>query len=164
MTAEGQTERDGNGQSLLWFFLRFIAASLALFVLHMKAGFIYMRLLAWGARPLLAIFGQEIIMERAESIAAEVSLNPAVFLSLVIALSGVAARKKITAAIVGTAILTAANILTVFLVFMSYYMNNEKLWTGTEFLNLTINFFLPLLLFIILMPIKRLFFTDPSSL
>ncbi|HSG27336.1 MAG TPA: hypothetical protein VLA34_02560, partial [Candidatus Krumholzibacterium sp.] len=53
-------------------------------------------------------------------------------------------------------ILTAANILTVFLVFMSYYSGNEALWTGTEFFNLTINFFLPILLWFIFAPVRNL--------
>lgn len=149
---------------MIWFFLRFVGASLLLFSLHMKAGFIYMRLISWGAKLLLALFGHDIIMEKSNQITAEVSLNPVVFLSLVIALSGVSVKEKIVPAITGTVILTIANIITVFLVFMSFYMNNKILWTGTEFLNLTINFFLPLLLFIILMPLKRLFFNDPSRI
>ena len=153
----------GKRQRMISFFLRFIGASLLLFILHMKAGFIYMRLISWGANPLLSLFGHSIIMEKSNQISAEVSLNPVIFLSLVIALSGVSVKEKIVPAIMGTAILTIANVITVFLAFMSFYTNSETLWTGTEFLNLTINFFLPLLLFIILMPVKRLFFNTPSQ-
>ena len=144
------------------FFLRFIGASLLLFALHMKAGFIYMRLISWGAKPLLSLFGYNIIMEKSDEISAAVSLNPVIFLSLVIALSGVSIKEKIAPAITGTIILTAANVITVFLSFLSFYTNNEVLWTATEFLNLTVNFFLPLLLFIILTPVKKFFFNDPS--
>ena len=148
---------------MISFFLRFIGASFLLFTLHMKAGFIYMRLISWGAKPLLSLFGHSILMEKSNQLSAEVSLNPVIFLSLVIALSGVSVKEKIVPAIMGTAILTIANVITVFLAFMSFYTNSETLWTSTEFLNLTINFFLPLLLFIILMPVKRLFFNDLSQ-
>ncbi len=158
---KGKTKKSINGKvgirGLTVFFLRFIAASLALFILHQKTGFLYMHIVAWGAKPLLAMFGRALVMERALEITGEISLNPAVYLSLVIALSGIPVRKKIRPALLGVAILTAANILTVFLVFMSFYMKNEALWMGTEFFNLTINFFLPLLLFFVLMPVRNLF-------
>ena len=121
-----------------------------------------MRIIFWGAKPLLSFFGYGLRVEQSDAISSALSLNPVIFLSLVIAFSGVPVKGKILPAVTGTAILTAANVITVFLSFLSYYMNNEILWAGTEFLNLTVNFFLPLLLFMILMPVKRLFFNDPS--
>ncbi|MBN2184820.1 MAG: hypothetical protein JW746_05785 [Candidatus Krumholzibacteriota bacterium] len=148
---------------MIWFFSRFIGASLLLSLIHIKAGFIYMRIIFWGAKPLLSVFGYSILAEKSDTISAAVSLNPVIFLSLVIALSGIPVREKIIPAVTGTAILTAANIITVFLSFLSYYKNNEILWTITEFLNLTANFFLPLLLFMVLLPVKRLIFNDPSA-
>ncbi len=152
----------GKRQKMTWFFLRFIGASLILSMIHLKAGFIYMRIISWGAAPLLSLFGHGILMEKVDSISSAVSLNPVIFLSLVIAVSGMPVKDKIVPALTGTAILTAANIITVFLSFLSYFKNSETLWTGTEFLNLTVNFFLPILLFMILMPFKRLFFNSPS--
>ncbi|MCK4537964.1 MAG: hypothetical protein KAV42_04100 [Candidatus Krumholzibacteria bacterium] len=143
--------------SLPLFFLKFLGASLVLYLIHLKAGFIYMRLIAWGASPLLAIFGHRLVMENALKVTEEISLNPVVYISLVLAVSGIPWKKKIRPAIFGVLILSAANILTVFLVFMSYYMKSETLWTSTEFFNLTINFFLPILLWFTLMPVGRLF-------
>jgi len=138
------------------FFLKFLGASLLLYIAYMKFGFVYMNIVAWGAKPLLGIFGKKLIMENAMRVTEEISLNPAVYLSLLVAVPGMAWRSRIRPAIIGVAILTAANILTVFLVFMSYYSGNETLWTGTEFFNLTINFFLPILLWFILVPVKNL--------
>lgn len=142
----------GGLKGLLMFFLRFVAASFVLYLIYLKAGFIYMHIVAWGAKPLLAIFGRELIMKNALNVTEEISLNPAVYLSLVTATGGISWRRKIRPAAVGIAILTLANMLTVFLVFMSYYLKDEMLWTGTEFFNLTINFFLPILLWLLLIP------------
>jgi len=116
-----------------------------------------MRLIAWGAEPLLAIFGRELVMEHALKVTEEISLNPVVYISLVIAVSGIGWKEKIRPVVQGVLILSVANILTVFLVFMSFYMKSETLWTSTEFFNLTINFFLPILLWFVLMPVGRLF-------
>ncbi|MBU8923264.1 MAG: hypothetical protein KOO63_15720 [Bacteroidales bacterium] len=143
--------------SLPSFFLKFLGASLVLYLIYLKAGFIYMRLIAWGAGPLLAIFGRELVMENALKVTEEISLNPVVYISLVFAVSGIPWKEKIRPAILGVIILSVANILTVFLVFMSYYMKSETLWTSTEFFNLTINFFLPILLWFVLMPVGGLF-------
>ena len=52
----------------------------------------------------------------------------------------------------GFAILTAANALTLFMVFLSYFKRSETLWAQSEFLNLTINFFVPILLWFALVP------------
>jgi hypothetical protein len=134
------------------FFARFIACSLVLYIIWIKLGTGYMYLMAWGAKPLLALAGFGMDIERAMKITEDISLNPVVFLSLVFAVTGVPARARIRPAVLGTVILTAANILTVFLVFLSFYTRSENLWSGTEFLSLTINFFLPLLLWFILVP------------
>ena len=151
---------DGAGRrfgSLPVFFLRFLAFSTLLYLIHLKAGFIYMRIVAWGASPLLAIFGKKLVLENALKVTEEISLNPVVYLSLVAAVTGISWKKRIRPAVAGYLILTGANILTVFLVFMSAYMKDERLWAGTEFINLTINFFLPLLLWFVLMPIRDVF-------
>lgn len=151
-------ERNGKRLgSLSVFFLRFLAFSTLLYLIHLKAGFIYMRVVAWGASPLLAIFGKKLVMANALKVTEEISLNPVVYLSLVAAVTGISWRKRIRPAVAGYLILTAANILTVFLVFMSAYLNDERLWAGTEFLNLTINFFLPILLWFVLMPVRDIF-------
>ena len=142
--------------SIGWFFLKFLGASLLLYIAYMKFGFIYMKIVAWGTKPLLAIFGKKLIMENAMRVTEEISLNPAVYISLLVAVPEMTWKSRIRPAVIGVAILTLANILTVFLVFMSYYSGNETLWTGTEFFNLTINFFLPILLWFILVPVKNL--------
>ncbi|MBN1165021.1 MAG: hypothetical protein JXB45_10620 [Candidatus Krumholzibacteriota bacterium] len=147
----------GTLRELLFFFLRFIAVSFVLYLVYIKAGFLYMQLVARAAKPVLALFGYELIMKNALQVTEEISLNPIVFLSLVTALAGVPIGRKVRSALLGVAILTLANIITIVLVFVSYYMRNERLWTGTEFLNLTINFFLPLLLWFILMPVRKIF-------
>ena len=152
--SEGAGKRFG---SLPVFFLRFLVFSTLLYLIHLKAGFIYMRAVAWGASPLLAIFGKKLVMANAMKVTEEISLNPVVYLSLVAAVTGISWKKRIRPAVAGYLILTAANILTVFLVFMSAYLNDERLWTGTEFINLTINFFLPLLLWFVLMPVRDIF-------
>ncbi|MDD3643185.1 MAG: hypothetical protein PHQ19_06980 [Candidatus Krumholzibacteria bacterium] len=137
---------------LLAFFLRLLLASIVLYLVWTKAGIAYMYVIAWGAKPLVALTGHTLVIEQALTVTEEISLNPVVYLSLVIAVTGVPLKARIRPAAVGVAILTAANIATVFLIFLSHYRNSEQLWTGTEFLNLTINFFLPILLWFVLCP------------
>jgi hypothetical protein len=144
-------------RELILFFLRFLAASIALYIAYLLARTYYLRLIALLAKPLLAAFGYKIIMEKAALITEDISLNPVVFLSLVIAVGKIPWRPKLRAAAVGVAVLTAANAITVFLTFMSYYRNSERLWAGTEFLALTINFFVPILLWLALLPIRSAF-------
>jgi len=145
-------------KGVLFFFLRFLAASVILYLIYTWAGIYYMRVVAYGAKPLLAIFGHRLVMDRALAITEEISLNPLIFLSLVIAVSNVALPIKLRAAITGVLILTAANSITVFLSFLSFYRGSERLWSGTEFFNLTINFFLPLLLWFLLLPVRSMIF------
>jgi hypothetical protein len=144
-------------REILLFFLRFLAASIALYTVYLLAGKYYMQLIAFIAKPLLAVFGYEIIMSKTRAITEEISLNPVVFLSLVIATGRISWRARLRGAALGVAILTAANSLTVFLAFVSFYRNSERLWTGSEFLSLTINFFLPILLWLALLPIRSVF-------
>ena len=144
-------------RDVLFFLLRFIAVSVILYLIYTKWGIYYMKLVAYGSKPLLSLFGYEMILERALKITEQISLNPLVYLSLVSAVGGVALARRIKAAAWGIVILTLANIATVFLAFMSYYRESEELWSGTEFLHLTINFFLPLLLWIIFMPVGDIF-------
>ena len=144
----------GGGLGVLLFFLRFIVASTILYLIYAKAGTYYARVVAYGAKPLLALFNYRIVMEKALAITEDISLNPIVFLSLVIALAGVPIATRLRAALWGCIILTAANVITVFLAFLSTYSGSEELWTGTEFFSLTINFFVPLLLWILLMPVR----------
>lgn len=134
------------------FFGRLLLASIVLYLVWTKAGILYMYAVAWGAKPLVALSGHSLVIEQALTVTEEISLNPAVYLSLVIAVTGVPWRARIRPAAVGVAVLTAANIITVFLVFLSAATRSEQLWTGTEFLNLTINFFLPILLWFVLCP------------
>ena len=145
------------GREILLFFLRFLAASLVLYGLYLVAGRYYAHAIAFIAKPLLAVFGFKMIMETALKITEDISLNPVVFLSLVIAVGKISWLRKLRAALIGVAILTAANSLTVFLAFVSSYRNSERLWTGTEFLSLTINFFVPILLWLVLLPIRSVF-------
>jgi len=145
------------GREILFFFLRFLAASLVLYGLYLVAGTYYAHAIAYVAKPLLALFGFRMIMETALKITEDISLNPIVFLSLVIAVGKIPWLKKLRAAAIGFAILTAANSLTVFFAFVSSYRNSERLWTGTEFLSLTINFFVPILLWLALLPIQSVF-------
>ncbi|OQX84050.1 MAG: hypothetical protein B6D63_05270 [Candidatus Latescibacteria bacterium 4484_7] len=140
------------GKTILIFFLRFLVASFVLTLLALKFENSYSEFIALSADPLLKIFHYNVIMEKAMDIADDISLNPIVFISLVIATLGVSISKRIIAGLVGFAILTAANIITVFFVFLSYYRGSEALWAGSEFLNLTINFFLPILLWFALLP------------
>jgi hypothetical protein len=154
---EERTRRRTGAREIALFFLRFLLASIVLYLVYMVAGKYYTRLIAEIAKPLLAAAGYEIIMDKAIAITEEVSLNPVVFLSLVIAVGRIGARAKLKAAGIGVLILTAANALTIFLAFVSYYRKSETLWTGSEFVDLTINFFLPLLLWVVLLPIRSAF-------
>ncbi|MFO7916095.1 MAG: hypothetical protein R6U43_10460 [Candidatus Krumholzibacteriales bacterium] len=148
---------DGNRSWNRWilvFFIRFLFASIILYLLYMKLGIYYARLICHGARPLVALFGHRVMVSRALLITEDISLNPVVFLSLVIAVTNIPVMKKVRGAVIGVVILTLANSLTVSMAFLSYYRGSEALWTGTEFFNLTINFFLPLFLAFALLPVK----------
>jgi hypothetical protein len=147
----------GAAREILLFFLRFLAVSIALYLAYVFAGRFYTRLIALLAGPLLSVFGYELVMEMANKITEDISLNPVVFLSLVIAVAKIPWRAKLKAAIIGVVVLTALNSLTVFLVFVSNYRDSEALWTGSEFLSLTINFFAPILLWLVLLPIRSAF-------
>jgi hypothetical protein len=155
----------GAAREILLFFLRFLAASVVLYLIYVVAGRFYTRIIALLASPLLSVFGYELVMDKANAITEDISLNPVVFLSLVIAVGAVPWRAKLKAAVIGAAILTALNSLTVFLAFASFYRNSERLWTGSEFLSLTINFFVPILLWLVLLPIRSAFsfFRDNSA-
>ncbi len=148
-----RTEEAGTGRWVAVFLLRFLAVSLILYLLYLWGGNYYAAFIAHGCGPVLALFGRTVIFDKAMSVTEEISLNPVVFLSLVIAVMNIKAGRKIKAAVAGVAILTAANILTVSMAFMSYYRGSEALWTGTEFFNLTINFFLPVFLWFALLPV-----------
>ena len=139
---------------ILVFFIRFLFASIILYLLYLKLGIYYARLICHGARPLVSLFGYRVVISRALLITEDISLNPVVFLSLVIAVMNVPVIKKLKGAVMGVIILTLANSLTVSMAFLSYYRGSETLWTGTEFFNLTINFFLPLFLAFALLPVK----------
>lgn len=156
MNGRSQTQKTGGGRTVLHFFLRFLGASIVLYLIYMWGGKYYAGLVARGAGPLLALFDHPIVIERALKVTEDISLNPIVFLSLVVAIEGVDIRTRLRAVLIGILVLTAANIVTVFLVFLSAYERNEGLWTGTEFVSLTINFFLPLLLWFVLMPIRSI--------
>jgi len=156
----GRETNRGTGagaREILFFFLRFLAASILLYLVYIVAGKFYTRLIAVIAEPLLAAFGYEIIMDKAIAITEEISLNPVVFLSLVIAVGRISIRTKLKAAAIGVAVLTAANAVGLTLAFVSLYRQSESWWTGSEFLSLTINFFLPLLLWFVLLPIRSVF-------
>jgi hypothetical protein len=148
---------------ILLFFVRFVAVSLVLYSLWMLLGRYYTLLVAWGAAPLVSLTGVSMDVERAMSVTEEISLNPVVYLSLVIAVKGVAWRERIAPALTGALILTAANIIIVFMIFLSESRGSESLWAGTEFLHLTVNFFLPVLLWLVLMKKGDLFRVNPSS-
>ncbi len=153
MDDELSRSRAGIGRTALFFFLRFLAASIPLYLLYTVAGIHYMKLVAYVSKPLFSIFDLNLIMKRALTVTEEISLNPVVFVSLVIATSRIRAPRKIGAGIIGLAILTLANSITLFMIFLSDARGSERLWAGTEFFYLTINFFLPLLLWIILLPV-----------
>jgi len=153
MTEHPNGERPVHPAGRLPAFLgRLLLASIVLYVAWTKVGILYMYAVVWGAKPLVALAGHTIEIERALTVREEISLNPVVYLSLVIAVTGISWRDRIRPAVVGIVILTAANILTVFLLFLSTFLGSERLMTGTEFLNLTINFFLPILLWFVLSP------------
>ncbi len=153
----GTTERStGISRLVLVFLLRFLAVSIPLYLVYTWVGSYYTRLVSYGAKPFLSLYGIELTIGRALVITEEIALNPVVFLSLVIAVQRIGWQKKLKAAALGMAILTVANIAVVFLLFMSAERHSEGLWTGTEFLNLTINFFLPLLLWLLLLPLRSI--------
>jgi hypothetical protein len=159
MTGEPVSDRGGRraGREILSAFLRFLGVSIVLYVPYDRfVAVSYSRLVALIATPFLALFGVDLVMAQALKITEDISLNPLVFLSLVIAVGRIPARSKLRAALIGVAILTALNALTVFLAFMSAY-RNERMWTETEFVSLTMNFFVPLLLWLVLLPIRSTF-------
>ncbi len=144
------------GRFAALFLLRFLAASIPLYLLYTVAGVHYMRLVAYAAKPLFSLFDIELVMRRALTVTEEISLNPIVFLSLVLAATRVGVSRKLRAGALGIVILTLANSITLFMVFLSASRGSERLWSGTEFFNLTINFFLPILLWIVLLPVVPL--------
>ena len=145
-------------REMLLFFLRFLGVSIFLYALYyFVMGEYYVRLLALAAKPMLSLFGYEMIMEKAVGITEEIALNPFVFLSLVAAVGRISWRAKLRAALIGLIVLAALNAATITLAFVSNYRQSEAWWTGTEFLNLTNNFFLPILLWLALLPIRSAF-------
>lgn len=150
-------------KKMLVFFVRFIVASLVLYTSWMFIGKFYTLIVVYGAKPLVALTGNSLDVERALLVSEEISLNPVVYVSLVIAVTGVPWKERIRPALIGVLILTAANIITVFFMFLSAFTRSEQLWTGTEFLNLTVNFFVPILLWVLLMPKGDLLPVNPSS-
>jgi hypothetical protein len=159
MNSNANTRVIAGVKGVLVFFLRFIAASIVLYLLYVWLGRYYVKLVVYMAKPLIdATFDLDPrgVVERAMKVTEEISLNPVVFLSLAIATTGVNLRTRIRAMAVGVAILTVANALTIYLLFLSAGTKSELLWTGTEFFNLTMNFFMPLLLWFVLLPIRDL--------
>jgi hypothetical protein len=150
-------------KKILVFFVRFIVVSLILYTAWMFIGKFYALIVAYGAMPLVALTGNTLNVERTLKVTEEISLNPIVYVSLVIAVTGVAWKERFRPALIGVLILTAANIITVFFMFLSASTGSEQLWTGTEFLNLTVNFFLPILLWALLMPKGDLMPVNSSS-
>ena len=148
---------------ILIFFVRFVIVSLALYTAWMFIGKFYTLAVVWGAKPFVALTGNTLNVERALKVGEEISLNPIVYISLVIAVTGVSWKERIRPALIGVLILTAANIITVFFMFLSAITKSEQLWAGTEFLNLTINFFLPILLWALLMSKGDLLPVSPSN-
>lgn len=146
----------GIWRMVLIFLLRFLVVSIPLYLVYTWIGSYYTMFVAYGAKPLLSLFNIELAIDRALAVTEELSLNPIVYLSLVIAVQRIEWLKKLRAAALGIAILTVANIVVVFFLFMSAELESEGLWTGTEFLNLTINFFLPLLLWFLLLPLRSI--------
>jgi hypothetical protein len=148
----------GAGREILFSFLRFLAASIVLYIPYDRfVAPYYSRLVALIATPFLSLFGVRLVMEQALRITEDIALNPLVFLSLVIAVGRIPWRSKLKPACLGVAILTAANSLTVFLAFMSAHRNSEAMWAETEFLSITMNLFVPLLLWLVLLPIGSVF-------
>jgi hypothetical protein len=158
-------ERGGNAQTarpltreLVLFFLRLLGVSALLYALYyIIAGRWYVRFIALLADPMLRAFGYRIVMEKALKITEDIALNPLVFLSFVVAVGRIAWRTKLRAAAIGVVILTLVNALTVFMIFMSNYRRSDADWEVTEFLGLTINFFLPIVLWFVLLPIRQAF-------
>ena len=144
----------GVWREVLAFLLRFLAVSIPLYIVYTWVGSYYTVFTASCAKPFLGAFGIDIRVDRVLSVTEEISLNPVVFLSLVVAVRRIGWLSKLKGAVIGLLILTAANIIVVFFLFMSAHRQSEGLWTGTEFLNLTINFFLPLLLWFLLLPVR----------
>jgi len=156
-TNEGSV-RGAAAHEVLFFFLRLIGASIVLYLIYyFLVGKPYVQFIALLAKPILSVFGYPIIMTEAARITEDIALNPFVFLSLVAATLHVSWRVKLRGAGIGLVILALANTLTVTLVFVSNYRNSEAWWTGTELLNLTNNFFLPILLWLVLLPIRSAF-------
>jgi hypothetical protein len=156
----------GAAREILLFFLRFLAASIALYLLYyFVIGRYYVRFIALMAKPALAAFGYEFIMDNAVKITEDIALNPFVFLSLVAAVGHIPWKAKLRGAGAGIGILAVANAATVTLAFVSNYRQSEAWWTGTELLNLTNNFFVPILLWLVLLPIRSAFpfFRDTSA-
>lgn len=150
-------------KKILVFFVRFIVVSLVLYTAWMFVGKYYALAVVYGAKPLVALTGNSLNVQRALLVTEEISLNPIVYVSLVIAVTGIAWKARIRPALIGVAVLTAANIITVFFMFLSASTGSEQLWTGTEFLNLTVNFFLPILLWVLLVSKGDLLPVNPSS-
>lgn len=156
-TREGRAQAT-SAREILFFFFRFLGVSIALYLFYyFVIGSYYLRFIALLAKPMLALFSYELIMERAVSITEDISLNPFVFISLVAAVGRVPWRKKIRGGAIGIAILVLANALTVTFAFVSSYRQSEAWWTGTEFLDLTNNFFMPILLWLTLLPVRSAF-------
>ena len=156
MNDERKKPRGGVVRAALFFFLRFLAASIPLYLLYAVAGIHYMKIVAYASKPLFMLFDIELVMERALTVTEEISLNPIVFLSLVIATTGIRASRRLRAGVLGFVILTLANSITLFMIFLSASRGSERLWSSTEFFNLTINFFLPILLWVVLLPVVSL--------
>jgi hypothetical protein len=145
-------------RDIFLFFVRFIACSVALYLLfYFFAERHYVRLIALVARPMLAPFGYELVVDRVMKIAEEISLNPLVFMSLVVAVMRIPWSKRLHGMAIGVAILIVANAATVTLAFVASYRQSEGWWTGAEVLSLTNNFFLPILLWLVLLPVRSAF-------
>jgi len=156
-TREGRAQAT-SAREILLFFFRFLGVSIALYLFYyFVIGSYYLRFIALLAKPMLALFGYELIMERAVKITEDISLNPFVFISLVAAVGRVPWRKKIRGGAIGIAVLVLANALTLTFAFVSNYRQSEAWWTGTEFLDLTNNFFMPILLWLVLLPVRSAF-------
>ncbi len=161
---KGESAGRGPGpKKILFFFLRFLGFSILLYTAWSFVEKFYAIAVAYGAMPLVALTGDSLDVGRALTVIEEISLNPVVYFTLVAAVPGIPWKERIKPAAVGVLILTAANILTVFLMFLSASTGSENLWTGTEFVNLTVNFFLPILLWVLLAPKGGLLPVNPSN-
>ena len=152
MSDPGGNEKRKGGGRILRFFLRFLAFSVVLYALYLLAGKYYVLGMGWTAKGIMAVFGYSIDLERLPSIVEELALNPVVYLSLVLAVTGAGWRERVRPAILGVVILTAFDILVICLVYLSFITGNETLSEGTEFLYITINFFITILLWFVLSP------------